>query len=604
MANLIRNIAIIAHVDHGKTTLVDSIIHQTKTLGAREEAGELILDNIAQERERGITIKAKNISVQYKGYKINIIDTPGHSDFGGEVERTLQMADSVLLLVDALEGPMPQTRFVLAKSLELGLNPILVVNKIDKLNCRPDWVVDQVFDLFVELNATDAQLHFPILYAVGREGWAKLHLEDKSENLNPLMDLIIEKVPEPIVREGTLQLQVKTLSYSSFVGRIAIGKIHRGFLKSGQVVKVMKKDGKIKQLTAKELFTFTGLGRTKVDRVECGDICAVVGLEDVEIGDTIADKDAPEILPPLTIDEPTLRMTFTINNSPFVGKDGGKFLTSRHLRDRLALELETDVALKVKDTEKGDAFWVSGRGILHLSVLIENMRREGYEVQVGQPEVIYHIENGQKMEPVEECVIEVPDESSGKVMELFGPRKGILKEMEGRGNRQYLKYIIPSRGLIGLRTKVLNVSAGEAIMSHRFLEYQEYKGDLTQNKKGVMISSGTGQATAFAISNLQDRGSFFINPGDECYEGQIIGEFNKDSELVVNVQKGKQLTNVRSSGTDDKAVFAPAIRMSLEDALEYIGPDDYVEVTPVSIRLRRRVLNENERKKVKRSNPG
>lgn len=604
MANLIRNIAIIAHVDHGKTTLVDSIIHQTKTLGAREEAGELILDNIAQERERGITIKAKNISVQYKGYKINIIDTPGHSDFGGEVERTLQMADSVLLLVDALEGPMPQTRFVLAKSLELGLNPILVVNKIDKLNCRPDWVVDQVFDLFVELNATDAQLHFPILYAVGREGWAKLHLEDKSDNLDPLMDMIIEKVPEPVIREGTLQMQVKTLSYSSFVGRIAIGKIHRGFIKSGQVIKVMKKDGKIKQLTAKELFTFTGLGRTKVERVDCGDICAVVGLEDIEIGDTIADKDNPEILPPLAIDEPTLRMTFTINNSPFVGKDGGKFLTSRHLRDRLALELETDVALKVKDTEKGDAFWVSGRGILHLSVLIENMRREGYEVQVGQPEVIYHIENGKKMEPVEECVIEVPDESSGKVMELFGPRKGIIKEMEGRGNRQYLKYLIPSRGLIGLRTKVLNVSAGEAIMSHRFLEYQEYKGDLTQSKKGTMISSGTGQATAFAISNLQDRGAFFINPGEECYEGQIIGEFNKDSELVVNVQKGKQLTNVRSSGTDDKAVFAPAIRMSLEDALEYIGPDDYVEVTPTSIRLRRRVLNENERKKVKRSNPG
>lgn len=604
MANLIRNIAIIAHVDHGKTTLVDSIIHQTKTLGAREEAGELILDNIAQERERGITIKAKNISVQYKGYKINIIDTPGHSDFGGEVERTLQMADSVLLLVDALEGPMPQTRFVLAKSLELGLKPILVVNKIDKLNCRPDWVVDQVFDLFVELNATDEQLHFPILYAVGREGWAKLHLEDKGENLDPLMDMIIEKVPAPTIREGTLQMQVKALNYSSFVGRIAIGKIHRGFIKSGQSVKVMKKDGKIKSLSAKEVFVFTGLGRTKVDQVECGDICAVVGLEDIEIGDTIADKDNPEILPPLAIDEPTLRMTFTINNSPFVGKDGGKFLTSRHLRDRLALELETDVALKVKDTEKGDAFWVSGRGILHLSVFIENMRREGYELQVGQPEVIYQIIDGVKMEPIEECVVEVPDESSGKVMELFGPRKGILKEMEGRGNRQYLKYLIPSRGLIGLRTKVLNVSAGEAIMSHRFLEYQEYKGDLTQRKAGVMISAGTGQATAFAISNLQDRGAFFINPGDECYEGQIIGEFNKDSELVVNVQKGKQLTNVRSSGADEKAMYAPAIRMSLEDALEYIGPEDYVEITPANIRLRRRILNENERKKVKRTNPG
>ena len=604
MANQIRNIAIIAHVDHGKTTLVDSIIKQTKTLGAREEAGELMLDNIAQERERGITIKAKNISVQYKGYKINIIDTPGHSDFGGEVERTLQMADSVLLLVDALEGPMPQTRFVLAKSLELGLKPILIVNKIDKLNCRPDWVVDEVFDLFVELGATDEQLHFPIMYAVGREGWAITHLEDEHTNLDPLMDLIIEKVPEPTIREGALQLQVKTLSYSSFVGRIAIGKVHRGFIKSGQVIKVLKKDGKVKQLTAKELFVFTGLGRTKVERVDCGDICAVVGLEDVEIGDTIADKDTPEAMPPIAIDEPTLRMTFTINNSPFVGKDGGKFLTSRHLRDRLNLELETDVALKVKDTEKGDAFWVSGRGVLHLSVLIENMRREGYEVQVGQPEVIYHADGGKKMEPVEECVIEVPDESSGKVMELFGPRKGLLQTMEGRGNRQYLKYIIPSRGLIGLRTKVLNVSAGEAIMSHRFLEYQEYKGDLTQRKAGTLISAGTGQVTAFAISNLQDRGSFFVNPGDECYEGQIIGEFNKDSELVVNVQKGKQLTNVRSSGTDDKAVFAPATRMSLEDALEYIGPDDYVEVTPTSIRLRRRVLNENERKKVKRSNPG
>ncbi len=603
MGNLIRNIAIIAHVDHGKTTLVDSIIHQTKTLGAREEAGELILDNIAQERERGITIKAKNISVQYKGYKINIIDTPGHSDFGGEVERTLQMADSVLLLVDALEGPMPQTRFVLAKALALGLKPILVVNKIDKLNCRPDWVVDQAFDLFVELGATDEQLHFPILYAVGREKWAKLHLEDKGVNLDPLMDMIIEKVPEPTIREGTLQLQVKTLSYSSFVGRIAIGRIHRGSIKQGQAVKVIKKDGKIKSLTAKEIFVFTGLGRTKVEKVECGDICAVVGLEDIEIGDTIADKDAPEALPPIAIDEPTLRMTFTINNSPFVGKDGGKFLTSRHLRDRLALELETDVALKVVDTEKGDAFWVSGRGVLHLAVLIENMRREGFEVQVGQPEVIYHTENGQKMEPIEECVIEVPDESSGKVMELFGMRKGILKEMEGRGNRQYLKYQIPSRGLIGLRTKVLNVSAGEAIMSHRFLEYQEFKGEMMGRKNGVIISSGTGQATAFAISNLQDRGSFFINPGDECYEGQIIGECNKDTELVVNVQKGKQLTNVRSSGTDDKAVFAPAIKMSLEDSLEYIGPDDFVEVTPTSVRIRKRVLNENERKKVKRMNP-
>jgi GTP-binding protein len=603
MGNLIRNIAIIAHVDHGKTTLVDSIIHQTKTLGAREEAGDLILDNIDQERERGITIKAKNISVQYKGYKINIIDTPGHSDFGGEVERTLQMADSVLLLVDALEGPMPQTRFVLAKALALGLKPILVVNKIDKLNCRPDWVVDQAFDLFVELGATDEQLHFPILYAVGREKWAKLHLEDKGVNLEPLMDMIIEKVPEPTIREGTLQLQVKTLSYSSFVGRIAIGRIHRGSIKQGQAVKVIKKDGKIKSLTAKEIFVFTGLGRTKVEKVECGDICAVVGLEDIEIGDTIADKDAPEALPPIAIDEPTLRMTFTINNSPFVGKDGGKFLTSRHLRDRLALELETDVALKVVDTEKGDAFWVSGRGVLHLAVLIENMRREGFEVQVGQPEVIYHIENGQKMEPIEECVIEVPDESSGKVMELFGMRKGILKEMEGRGTRQYLKYQIPSRGLIGLRTKVLNVSAGEAIMSHRFLEYQEFKGEMLGRKNGGIISSGTGQATAFAISNLQDRGSFFINPGDECYEGQIIGECNKDTELVVNVQKGKQLTNVRSSGTDDKAVFAPAIRMSLEDSLEYIGPDDYVEVTPINVRIRKRVLNENERKKVKRSNP-
>lgn len=603
MGNLIRNIAIIAHVDHGKTTLVDSIIHQTKTLGEREEAGELILDNIDQERERGITIKAKNISVQYKGYKINIIDTPGHSDFGGEVERTLQMADSVLLLVDALEGPMPQTRFVLAKALALGLKPILVVNKIDKLNCRPDWVVDQAFDLFVELGATDEQLHFPILYAVGREKWAKLHLEDKGVNLDPLMDMIIEKVPAPTVREGTLQLQVKTLSYSSFVGRIAIGRIHRGFIKQGQAVKVIKKDGKIKSLTAKEIFTFTGLGRTKVDRVECGDICAVVGLEDIEIGDTIADKDVPEALPPIAIDEPTLRMTFTINNSPFVGKDGGKFLTSRHLRDRLALELETDVALKVVDSEKGDSFWVSGRGVLHLAVLIENMRREGFEVQVGQPEVIYHSENGQKMEPIEECVIEVPDESSGKVMELLGMRKGILKEMEGRGNRQYLKYHIPSRGLIGLRTKVLNVSAGEAIMSHRFLEYQEFKGELPGRKNGVIISSGTGQATAFAISNLQDRGCFFINPGDECYEGQIIGECNKDNDLIVNVQKGKQLTNVRSSGTDDKAVFAPAIKMSLEDFLEYIGPEDYVEVTPTSVRIRKRILNENDRKKVKRLNP-
>ncbi|PCJ62491.1 MAG: translational GTPase TypA [Planctomycetota bacterium] len=597
----IRNIAIIAHVDHGKTTLVDSIIHQTNTLDEREEKGELILDNIDQERERGITIKAKNISVQYKGVKINIIDTPGHSDFGGEVERTLQMADSVLLLVDAFEGPMPQTRFVLAKSLELGLKPIVVINKIDKPQCRPDWVVDQVFDLFVDLQATDDQLEFPILYAVGRDGWAIHELEDKSDNLNALMDTIIEKVPEPVVREGPLQIQIKSLDYSSFVGRIAVGRVHRGTIKVNQSVRILKANGKEKNINVKELFLFVGLGRVKTDEVQCGDICAIVGLDDIEIGDTVADRENPEALPALTIDEPTLRMAFTINNSPYVGKDGGKFLTSRHLRDRLMLELETDVALRVKETEKGDTFWVSGRGILHLAVLIENMRREGYEVQVGQPEVIYHEVDGKTHEPIEECVIEVPEKSSGKVMELFGPRKGDLKEMEPRGSMMYLKYHIPSRGLIGLRTKVLNVSAGEAIMSHRFLEYGEFKGELIQRRNGAIVSGGTGQATAFSINNLQDRGSFFISPSDDCYEGQIIGEFNKDTELTVNVQKGKNLTNVRSSGTDEKARIAPAIRMSLEDALEYIGPNDYVEVTSKSVRLRKKILSEIERKKNKRS---
>ncbi len=596
-----RNIAIIAHVDHGKTTLVDSIIRQTKTLDDRADAGELILDSIDQERERGITIKAKNISVSYKGYKINIIDTPGHSDFGGEVERTLQMADGVLLLVDAFEGPMPQTRFVTSKALELGLKPILVVNKIDKPNCRPDWVVDQVFDLFSELHATNDQLDFPVLYAVGRDGWAVKDVDGKSDNLDVMLDTILEKVPAPKVVEGPLQLQVKTLDYSAFVGRIGIGRVWRGSISVNETVKVIKANGQMKNHVVRELFLFVGLGRVKVSKVTCGDICGVVGLEGIEIGDTIADREQPEAMPKLKIDEPTLRMTFTINTSPFVGKDGGKFLTSRHLRDRLSLELETDVALRVEDTDKADSFRVSGRGILHLSVLIENMRREGYEVQVGQPEVIYHEEDGERQEPIEICVIEVPEKSSGKVMELFGPRKGELKEMEPRGSMIYLKYEIPSRGLIGLRTKVLNVSAGEAIMSHRFIRYGKYKGEIIGRRNGCIVSAGTGQIAAYALNNLQDRGFFFVDPGEDCYEGQIIGEYNKDGELVVNVQKGKQLTNVRSSGADEKIRLAPAVHMSLEDALEYIGPSDYVEVTPTSIRLRRKVLQETERRKANRA---
>ena len=591
----IRNIAIIAHVDHGKTTLVDKILHFTNQYRDNENSGELILDNNDLERERGITIVSKNVSVKYKDTKINIIDTPGHADFGGEVERVLKMADGVVLLVDAFEGPMPQTRFVTGKALALGIKPIVVVNKVDKENCRPEEVYENVFDLFFSLGATEEQLDFPVLYGSSKQGWMSTDWTKPTTDFTELLEAIIKHIPEPKVSEGTLQMQVTSLDYSTFVGRIAIGRVVRGTIKENQPVSLVKRDGKIVKSRVKELQLFEGLGRVKVSEVHAGDIVAVVGIDGFEIGDTIADFENPEQLEVMHIDEPTMNMLFTINNSPFFGKEG-KFVTSRHIYDRLQKELEKNLALRVVPTDSPDAWLVYGRGILHLSVLIETMRREGYELQVGQPQVIVKEINGQKHEPIEELVVDVPAEVSGKVIELVTQRKGELLIMETKGEMQHLEFSIPSRGIIGLRNNVLTATAGEAVMAHRLKGYEPWKGTIPGRMAGVLISLDTGSTTAYSIDKLQDRGRFFVDPGVEIYEGQVLGEHIRDNDLTINVTKGKQLTNMRASGSDDNTRIAPAIKFSLEECMEYIQADEYIEVTPQSIRLRKIYLTENERK--------
>lgn len=590
----IRNIAIIAHVDHGKTTLVDKIIHASKIFRENQQFDDLILDNNDLERERGITILSKNVSVRYRDHKINIIDTPGHADFGGEVERVLKMADGVILLVDAFEGPMPQTRFVLGKALNLGLTPIVVVNKVDKPNCRPDEVHEAVFDLMFNLDATEEQLNFQTLYGSAKQNWMGPDWKNPTDSILPLLDAIIDHIPAPKTEEGSLQMQITSLDYSSFVGRIAIGRVHRGAIKEGAQVSLCKADGVIKKARIKELHVFEGLGKNKVTEVLAGDICAVTGIEDFEIGDTIADIENPEPLKRISIDEPTMNMLFTINNSPFFGKEG-KFVTSRHLRDRLFKETEKNLALKVETTDNEDKFLVYGRGILHLSVLIETMRREGYELQVGQPQVIFKEIDGMQCEPIETLVVDVPQETAGKVIELATQRKGELLVMEPKGDLQHLEFKIPSRGLIGLRNNVLTATQGEAIMNHRFMAFEPYKGPIPGRINGSLISMEGGQCTAYAIDKLQDRGFFFIEPGDELYGGQVIGEHSRDNDLVVNVQKGKKLTNMRASGSDDNVRIAPPKRFSLEEAMEYIQKDEYLEITPKSIRMRKIYLDENER---------
>lgn len=593
----IRNIAIIAHVDHGKTTLVDKIIHASKLFRDNQEFGELILDNNDLERERGITIVSKNVSVRYKDVKINIIDTPGHSDFGGEVERVLKMADGVCLLVDAFEGPMPQTRFVLSKALALGLKPIVIVNKVDKENCRPDEVHEQVFDLMFNLGATEDQLDFPTVYGSSKQGWMGPDWKTPTDNITYLLDTIVETIPAAPINEGLPQMQITSLDYSAFVGRIAIGRVHRGTLKENAVMALVKSDGSVKRVRIKELHTFEGLGKQKVSEVQCGDICAVTGLEDFEIGDTLTDAENPEALTRIAVDEPTMNMLFTINNSPFFGKEG-KFVTSRHLRDRLYKEIEKNLALRVEPTDSEDRFLVFGRGILHLSVLIETMRREGYELQVGQPQVLFkEDEDGQKLEPIETLVVDVPEETAGKVIELATQRKGELLVMEPKGDLQHLEFEIPSRGLIGLRSNVLTATFGEAVMSHRFKEYQPYKGPIPERINGSLISMTSGQATAYSIDKLQDRGQFFVEPGEEIYTGMVVGEHNRQNDIVVNLQTAKKLTNMRASGSDDNVKIAPKISFSLEEAMEYIQKDEYLEVTPKSIRMRKVFLDENERKR-------
>lgn len=592
----IRNIAIIAHVDHGKTTLVDQILKQCAVFRSNQVVRERFLDSNDLERERGITILAKNISIPYKDYKINVIDTPGHADFGGEVERVLKMADGVLLLVDSFEGPMPQTRFVLEKALALHLKPIVVINKIDRPDNRPVEVLDEIYDLFIELDATEDQLDFPVIYASGRDGWAIKTLNDKRENLVPLLDSIIDDLPAPPTKKGSVQIQVTTLDYNDYVGRIGIGRVFRGKLKRNEKLSIIKRNGSIHPVSIRQLFIFEGLQRVEVEEVSCGDICAIVGIEDVDIGDTIADSENPEPLPIISIDEPTISMTFTVNNSPFYGREG-KFVTSRQLRDRLFKELEHNVALRVQETSSPDAYKVSGRGILHLSILIENMRREGYELQIREPKVIYKEIDGKKAEPIEVLVVDVPGELAGKVIELVGQRRGELIKMENKGSMNKLEFHIPSRGIMGLRTKVLTATQGEAIMHHRFYQYEFFKGSIGGAKNGVMISMDEGPATAYAIDALQDRGKFFIDPGDVVYKGQIVGEHSKENDIEVNVQRGKKLTNMRASGSDKAAKITPAIKFSLEEALEYINEDEMVEVTPKSIRLRKIYLDANERKR-------
>ena len=595
----IRNIAIIAHVDHGKTTLVDKILHSTNIFRDNQETGELIMDSNDLERERGITIFSKNISVMYKGVKINVIDTPGHADFGGEVERVLKMADGVLLLVDAFEGPMPQTRFVLQKALQLNLHPIVVINKVDKPNCRPDEVHDAVFELFFNLDATEEQLDFPTIYGSSKHGWMNTSLT-QNDNIFPLLDTILEKVPAPKVTEGNLQLQITSLDYSSFLGRIAVGRIARGTIKENQPISLMKLDGKVVKSRVKELYVFEGLGKKKVAEVKAGDICAVVGIEGFNIGETIADFDNPEALPVTSVDEPTMNMQFSINNSPFFGKDG-KFVTSRHLKDRLEKELEKNLALRVADTGSADSFMVYGRGILHLSVLVETMRREGFEMTIGQPQVITKEINGKKCEPYENLVVDVPAEYSGKVIDLVTQRKGEMSIMESKGDIQHLEFEIPSRGLIGLRSQMLTNTAGEAVMAHRFIDYKPWKGNIPGRNNGVLISKNTERTTAYSIDKLQDRGRFFIDPNEEVYAGQIIAEHIKPGDLVVNATEPKKLTNHRASGSDDASRAAPKIQMTLEECMEYIQQDECIEVTPKHIRMRKVILNEEDRKKQQKS---
>ena len=591
----IRNIAIIAHVDHGKTTLVDKILHATKVFRDNQETGELIMDSNDLEKERGITIFSKNASVMYNGVKINVIDTPGHADFGGEVERVLKMADGVLLLVDAFEGPMPQTRFVLQKALHLNLKPIVIINKVDKPNCRPDEVHEAIFELFFNLDATEAQLDFPTYYGSGKNGWFNDSLTPTTDII-PLLDGIIKHVPAPTKNEGPLQMQITSLDYSSFLGRIAVGKIARGSIKEGQNIALMQADGSIKKSKVKELYVFESLGKKKATEVLCGDICAIVGLEDFNIGDTVADIDNPEALPLISVDEPTMSMMFSINNSPFFGKDG-KFVTSRHLRDRLLKETEKNLALRVEDTGSADSFLVFGRGILHLGILIETMRREGYEMTVGQPQVIVKEINGKKHEPFEVLVVDVPNEYSGKVIDMVTRRKGEMHVMETKGDMQHLEFEIPSRGLIGLRSGMLTNTAGEAVMAHRFLEYKPWKGPIPGRSNGVLIAKNQAATTGYSIDKLQDRGSFFVDPGEEVYVGQIIAEHIKPGDLIVNATEGKQLTNMRASGSDDSVRIIPKIQMTLEECMEYIQQDECIEVTPKNIRLRKTILDEDTRKK-------
>ncbi len=595
----LRNIAIIAHVDHGKTTLVDKILHQTNVFRDNQETGELIMDSNDLERERGITIFSKNASVMYNGVKINVIDTPGHADFGGEVERVLKMADGVILLVDAFEGPMPQTRFVLQKALALHLKPIVVINKVDKPNCRPDEVHDAVFDLFFNLDATEEQLDFPTFYGSGKHGWFN-HENSQCDDITPLLDGIIKYVPAPKVSEGPLQLQIVSLDYSSFLGRIAVGKVNRGVVKEGDNVVLMPADGSIVKFKVKELYIFESLGKKRVTEVIAGDICAVVGVPDFTIGDTISDAETPEAMPIIPVDEPTMNMTFGINNSPFFGRDG-KFVTSRHLRDRLMKETEKNLALRVEDTDNGDTFLVYGRGILHLGVLIETMRREGYELTVGQPQVIVKNIDGVRSEPFENLVIDVPQELASKAIDLVSRRKGEMLVMETKGDMQHLEFEIPSRGLIGLRTQMLTGTQGEAVMAHRFTEYKPWKGPIPGRNNGVLISKFDGSTTGYSIDKLQDRGSFYVDPGEDVYAGQIIAEHIKPGDLLVNAVEGKKLTNHRASGTDDANRIAPKILMTIEECMEYIQEDECIEITPNFVRMRKIILDENDRKKSQKS---
>ena len=593
----IRNIAVIAHVDHGKTTLVDKMMLAGKLFRDGQDNSGEVLDANDLERERGITILSKNVSINWKGVKINILDTPGHSDFGGEVERVLNMADGCLLLVDAFEGPMPQTRFVLQKALQIGLKPIVVVNKVDKPNCRPEEVYEMVFDLMCDLNATEDQLDFPVVYGSAKNGWMGPDFKTPTDNIDYLLDKILEVIPAPRVLEGTPQMLITSLDYSSYTGRIAVGRVHRGTIRNGMNITICHRDGTQEKTKIKELHTFEGMGHKKTDAVSSGDICAVIGLERFEIGDTISDFEHPEPLPPIAVDEPTMSMLFTINDSPFFGREG-KFCTSRHINDRLQKELEKNLALRVKPLEGSTDKWiVSGRGVLHLSVLVETMRREGYELQVGQPQVIYKEIDGQKCEPIEELTINVPNDFASKMIDMVTRRKGDLLGMDTEGDRVNITFEIPSRGIIGLRTNVLTASQGEAIMAHRFKDYQPYKGEIVRRTNGSMLALETGTAYAYAIDKLQDRGSFFIDPGDEVYGGEVVGEHIHENDLVINVTKAKQLTNVRASGSDDKARVIPKVEMSLEECLEYIKADEYVEVTPKSIRMRKIILDHLERKR-------